>query len=180
MLNKMISLAVVSLLSSILFTGCASVEVQDTPENITIESTKEQPNNEESKQSNQVIIDNEYCKVTIENTFIRNVEYWTEDGSEWVTETGLIVKIENKTDKDIYSFTDGVSFKNEMISFTTYANDIVIRPECSAKEEWVLYNDIEGKPCNVPLNELSNLKFKLSINDDATMESLTECDVTIK
>ena len=84
MLNKMISLAVVGLLSSVLFTGCASVEVQDTPENITIESTEEKPNNsEENKQNNQVIMDNEYCKVTIENTFRRNMEYWTEAGSEW-------------------------------------------------------------------------------------------------
>lgn len=168
MYKKAISLVLAGSISiSSIMVGCNSQEQSN-------QSSSDEVKQEEAKDYNQVIVDNEYIKITITDKYFKAYDEDFEIGS-----IGYKITIENKCDTDLLIGTDHVTEDNldldadNMMAYSLKANTM----EYSNLE---LFITPENKEHFKSIDDLNNLTIDFFIADDNTLNRFTEFSVNVK
>ena len=113
-----------------------------------------------------VVLDNEYCKMIITETY---------EDKTW-NEIGFKVTIENKTDKDLLIGAEDVSV-NGYMNDPVWAVDVTAGNKVNSKISWLTNNEDNNNVKSV--DDLKNVKMKISISDKNTLDTLAKEKVTI-
>ena len=157
-MNKVAGLVVVSMLSMNVV-GC-TVEETEKP-NVTIESTQEQEKTTE--EMNLVLMDNEYCKVTIVGAY----------NDEMYGTFGYIVETENKCNQDISVMMENTSVDGFMEEPWFCAN---VTAGNTSQDNMEFYRDNQGAES---LEELTNVKSRLYVCETEEFNTIAENQITI-
>lgn len=161
--KKLMSLVLVGMLGFGMF-GCTSEE-EVTVEQIETKVTEE-GKTEEIQETDVVMVDNEYCKITLKGKYQDEVN----------GEVGYKVLIENKCDKDLSMYATELSVNGMMNENFAFYEDISVGKKCNSEIVW--YTWIDGQEIT-SMEDLVDVQMTIVVYSDEVMNNLVEETIVI-
>lgn len=160
--KKLMSLILVGMLG-VSVVGCSTEEV--VVEQVETKITEE-GKTEEKQELDVVMLDNDYCKMTLKGKYQDDVN----------GKVGYKVLIENKCDKDISVYLDKVSVDGMMNENYTFYEDVSVGKKCNSEIIW--YSWIDGQEV-LSMEDLKEVQMTVIVYDNTSYYNLVEETIVI-
>lgn len=157
---KLISLIIAGALT---LTGCSSDGSTNNTEDTQVKTESKQ---EEPKEMNKVLVDDEYCTITMTGYY---------EDTTW-SEAGFKVTIVNKSDKNLLIGVENVSVDGTMED-PFWATTVAAGKESNEKIYW--YTNSEDNNIK-SVDDLKNIEMTFNISDDDSWDRYGEYKVNIE